>query len=261
MESKNNPMPLYNYHMHTARCGHARGTDREYVEEAIRRGFRTVGFSDHTPQPFPNGFYDVGIRMRCEELEGYVRSVLDLKAEYKKDINILLGLEVEYFPQLHEAWARMVEPYPFEFFLLAIHFFDNEYDSVSTAKPTNDPKMLTKYVDQAIEGMRLGKFLYLAHPDLLHYTDSKSDFYRAEMTRLCEEAKRLHLPLELNLLGLREKRWYPIGDFWEVAGKVGNDVILGSDAHSPDVLYHAAALDEAYGMIERYGLHRIEKLI
>ena len=38
-----------NYHTHTYRCGHAVGTERDYVEAALKAGIRTLGFSDHTP--------------------------------------------------------------------------------------------------------------------------------------------------------------------------------------------------------------------
>ena len=43
---------LYNYHTHTARCNHASGTDREYVEKAIEAGYKTLGISDHAPYLF-----------------------------------------------------------------------------------------------------------------------------------------------------------------------------------------------------------------
>ena len=42
-----------NYHTHTARCNHASGTEREYVEAAIKSGLKILGFADHTPYPFP----------------------------------------------------------------------------------------------------------------------------------------------------------------------------------------------------------------
>ena len=31
----------YNFHSHTTRCGHAQGTDEEYVIAAIKEGFTT----------------------------------------------------------------------------------------------------------------------------------------------------------------------------------------------------------------------------
>ena len=42
---------LTNYHTHTARCGHAEGTEEEYILTALRCGFKVLGFSDHTPGP------------------------------------------------------------------------------------------------------------------------------------------------------------------------------------------------------------------
>ena len=42
-----------NYHTHTARCKHAWGEDKEYVEQAIQAGMEVLGFSDHCPWIFP----------------------------------------------------------------------------------------------------------------------------------------------------------------------------------------------------------------
>ena len=39
---------LANYHTHTPRCGHAIGSERQYIERAIEEGFKVLGFSDHT---------------------------------------------------------------------------------------------------------------------------------------------------------------------------------------------------------------------
>ena len=72
---------LANYHTHTARCGHAVGTDRAYVETAIARGLRTLGFSDHVPMPFSDG-HESRFRVPLRLLDDYVKSVLSLKQEY-----------------------------------------------------------------------------------------------------------------------------------------------------------------------------------
>ena len=47
---------IANYHTHTWRCRHADGTEREYVERAIEGGLKILGFSDHSPYPFPDGY-------------------------------------------------------------------------------------------------------------------------------------------------------------------------------------------------------------
>ena len=92
---------LYNYHTHTARCKHADGTDREYVEAAIQAGIKELGFSDHAPYLFPNTDYYSSFRMKTDELFDYAESVRTLQKEYAKDIRILLGFELEYYPKFH----------------------------------------------------------------------------------------------------------------------------------------------------------------
>ena len=92
---------LFNYHTHTARCNHASGTDREYVEQAILNGMQTLGFSDHAPYVFPDGKYPSEHRMRTDELFEYTESVRSLAKEYEKDIRILCGFELEYYPDYH----------------------------------------------------------------------------------------------------------------------------------------------------------------
>ena len=74
-----------NFHTHTPRCKHAEGSEREYIEEAIKKGFKTLGFSDHTPQPFKDGFVS-SIRMDMDELDGYIETLLSLREEYRDRI-------------------------------------------------------------------------------------------------------------------------------------------------------------------------------
>ena len=104
---------IANYHTHTWRCLRASGTEREYVENAIRGGLRILGFSDHTPMPYPDGYVS-NVKMLPDQLEDYVDTVLKLKQEYRNDIEIRLGLEVEYYPALFEALLELVRPYPME---------------------------------------------------------------------------------------------------------------------------------------------------
>ena len=75
-----------NFHTHTTRCRHATGTEREYVEKAIEAGYQILGFSDHSPYLFEEGHVSP-YRMKLEELEGYIKTVENLKQEYKKDIS------------------------------------------------------------------------------------------------------------------------------------------------------------------------------
>ena len=89
---------LANFHTHTVRCRHAEGTEREYIEAAIKAGFTELGFSDHVPQPYPER-YTSPIRMAMSDLPDYTGTLSALKEEYKDRIEILIGYEVEYTKQ------------------------------------------------------------------------------------------------------------------------------------------------------------------
>ena len=114
---------------------------------------------------------------------------------------------------------------------------------------TNDNNVvIKKYVDDIIDGMRSGYFLYVAHPDhIINFHREKNEFVEAQMRRICEESIRLNMPLEINLAGARvevKKRiklndptatnlFYPYDWFWELVGKKGCKVVVGID-DNPD---------------------------
>ena len=249
---------IANYHTHTHRCRHARGSEREYIENAIKAGLQVLGFSDHSPQIFPGDYYS-RFRMYPEQLGDYVQTVLALREEYAGQIQIPLGLELEYYPALLPALLPILRDQPLDYLLLGQHFVGNEYDDRYTGRPTEEARLLEKYCDQTIDAMHTGLFSCLAHPDLVNYQGSTATYVQ-NVRRICREAKSCGIPLEINLLGLSEGKHYPNPRFWEVAAEEGCQVILGRDAHWPEAL-----LDETYPkiakeMAEKLGLKLLDRL-
>ena len=243
-----------NYHTHTWRCRHAMGKEKEYVEKAIQSGLKILGFSDHTPQVYP-GAYVCPVKMEPRELEDYVDCVLALKKEYADDIEIRLGLEAEYLYTLWEPLLRLLEPYPIEYLLLGQHYLGKGMGVPYCGKPTSDPEDLLAYCAQTREALETGRFLYFAHPDLLPFLGSPS-LYEREMTKLCIYCREKSIPLEVNLLGLREGRNYPSERFFKIAARVGSTVIYGSDAHAPDHVYSESLIRKADRFLEKCGIPR-----
>ena len=66
------------------------------------------------------------------------------------------------------------------------------------------------------------------------------------------------VPLEIKCLGIRDHRFYPQQKFWSLAGELGASVVIGCDAHSPDVAADLPSVAIAEAMIREYGLHRVE---
>ena len=244
-----------NYHTHTVRCNHAEGTEREYIEQALRRNIRILGFSDHSPQVYDG--YVSGFRMRPEQLEDYVATLRKLRSEYADRIEILIGLEAEYYPRYFSRLMALIRPYHLDYLILGQHFTGNESDGEPPCpKPTDDEKMLERYVRQTIEGMETGTFSCLAHPDLCNFTGDQR-IYRRWYEKLCVRAKELGIPLEMNMLGYATGRHYPTASFFRIAQEVGNEVILGCDAHNPGRVADPAEIERCLCFLRECGVRNI----
>lgn len=96
---------LTNYHTHTTRCGHAEGTEEEYILTALRCGFKVLGFSDHTPWAYATPGFVSRIRMLPSQLDDYVLTLRGLREKYADKLHIRIGLEAEYFPA-YLGWLK-----------------------------------------------------------------------------------------------------------------------------------------------------------
>lgn len=223
-----------NMHTHTARCKHAIGEDREYVEEAIRAGFEVLGFSDHAPFLFEDGYVSP-IRMEMQQLDGYVDAVRRLAKEYEKDITIYCGLEMEYFPKRFVPTLEQLESYSLDYLILGQHFFSDDRRENRVGWPRSEEKYMKQYVDDILEGLKSECFLYVAHPDVMNFTGDEAIFEK-HMLRLLEELKRRRMPIEINVNGYVDGVHYPSERLVKLGVKNGNAFCIGVDAHSPEAL-------------------------
>ena len=156
-----------NYHTHTWRCNHAEPDERAYVQAALDTGLKVLGFSDHSPYPFDDG-YCSGFRMRCDQTAEYIRTIAALRDEYRGDIDIHIGFEAEYYPRYFGRLLEMLEPTEYEYLILGQHFLGNELDSQPNFEETDDPARLHQYTDQCMEALNTGAFSCFAHPAVMH---------------------------------------------------------------------------------------------
>ena len=247
---------IANYHTHTWRCGHAEGTERQYVEQAIEAGIQILGFSDHTPYPFPEDYASF-FRMALNQADDYFQTVSDLKREYAGQIDIRIGVEAEYYPKYFDALLHLLRQYPCEYMLMGQHYIDNELDGTYSGRISTEESQLHQYVSQSLEGLSTGKFTYFAHPDLPDWQGDRG-IYAREMTRLCRGAKDLGIPLELNFAGMSDGRCYPSERFWQIAGQVGNLAVLGCDAHAPQELNKPDLEQNCRQIAQKYGLQVLD---
>lgn len=236
----------HNYHCHTSRCGHASGSDEEYVLAALSGGYKTLGFSDHIFLPYHE---QPGMRGSFALLPDYLSSIRALKERYQQQIAIHLGFEAEYFPDdYREYYAKLLNEGIVEYLLLGQHLFLKDHKEFVWYGTMSDKKEAArKYTDDLISGMRSGLFLYVAHPDLFASWTSAWDEVSEECAReIIGVAKDLKIPLEINMGPSRRERrdyrqgnlpcFYPSDRFWDLVAEAGVPAVYGVDAHAPKEL-------------------------
>ena len=248
----------YTYHMHTPRCSHATGTPREYIENAISSGMTHIGFSDHCPLMFEDG-YQTSWKVPVEEGRDYCLEIAELRREYGEKIDIKIGFEMEYYADKFEDTFKKVLDYGAEYLILGQHFCMSEHEHPSyihSCFETDSVERLKTYADVICEAMSRGVYTYVAHPDIFNFTGDEETYVK-EMQRICEASVKYDTPLELNLLGIREGRHYPKAIFWKLAGEIGCPVVFGTDSHKAEHASDPNSAKKAYELVEKYGLNYI----
>lgn len=249
---------IANYHTHTPRCNHATGTEEEFVQAAIERGLKTLGFADHSPYcGFPDDYYST-FRMKPEEVTNYVSVLRDLKERYRQQIDIRIGVEMEYYPAYFADTVSMLRDNGVEYLILGQHFPGNEIGEQPASTPTEDEDRLSRYCHQVMEGMNTGLFTYLAHPDMFRFVGDPA-IYQKHIRPLCREAIACGMPVEINMLGLYENRHYPNTAFLQIAAEEDCQAILGCDAHKPAALLDVETEQRALALAKQVGIQIVEK--
>ena len=252
-------MKITNYHSHTYRCKHAQGDALDYVRTAFQEGASVYGISDHSP--IPDGRY-ADVRMSIDELDSYEAAVRSAQAEFP-EIEVLLGMECEYFPEFHAFYEdELLGRRDYDYLIGAGHYTPIEGSWRNSFTNMDHPKMLNAYSRHLIEIMETGLYAFIAHPDLF---GCSNEFWNEDLTSCSRDilsaAEETRIPLEINGNGMRKepvqtskgpRPQYPWPPFWELASEYDIRVVCNSDAHRPqDAL---ASLEETLQLAKQFDL-------
>lgn len=231
----------FDLHTHHYRCGHAEGDIRDYIEAAIAAGLVAIGISDHSPyfasseeqaQPL--------IAMGKSEFPLYVAEILRLKEEYKSKIDVLLGVESDFYPEVADAYRVEYAKYPFDYIIGSVHQVNGVsiFNRKRWNKLTGPQKIMAKetYYELIQQSARSGMFQILGHIDAMKgfyplFSEIKTNA-ADEALRVIGECK---LAIEINTSGKTKDcgGWYPSDEILERALYHRVEVTFGSDAHKP----------------------------
>jgi len=220
-------------HNHTKLCNHATGEMNEYVQEAIKKDIKYFGFSDHAPMEF-----DKKYRMSFNDMTKYEDDVKALKKEYKNDIEILLGYEVDFLPGFMDKKVLKADV---DYLIGSVHFlngwgFDNP-EFIGEYKNKDIDKIWEEYFEAIKSLAKSGLFDIVGHIDLIkvfNYLPKK------EIKLIAKDAikaiKEANMTVELNMAGYKKPigELYPGRDILELIKEYDIPITFGSDAHKPD---------------------------
>ncbi|MGD7044247.1 histidinol-phosphatase HisJ [Jeotgalibacillus proteolyticus] len=256
-------MKLRDGHVHSPYCPHGtKDSFKTYIEHALDLGYTEISFTEHAPLPpsFQDPTPDQDSGMRLEDLDRYLLDLSSLKMEYKKDLMIHAGLEIDYIEGFEEETAKFIAEYgpALDDSILSVHFLlkDGKYDCMDfsdsvfsdmVARYGSVDEVHTVYYQTVLASVKadLGPFKpkRIGHMTLSRkFQHLFKPFYpQTEMINtILQEIKQRGYELDYNGAGIYKpycREPYPSDDIAKEARSLGIPLVYGSDAHqSKDLL-------------------------
>jgi histidinol-phosphatase (PHP family) len=223
------------YHNHT-QWSDGNTTVMDMIDAARRAGIREFGISDHflldgigeqsTPSVTPGN------------LGRYVETVLQAR-ESSKDMDIRIGLEVDFSPDTFEETVKQLGPYAFDFLIGSVHSVegfqvDRDFRSWEKLQPEQRDRVWHRYWLRIREVAATGFFNIIGHFDLpkkfgcYPYYD-----YTSEALEVLDTMALTGTALEINTSGWDKPigEAYPSLRYLQEARRRGIPLVISSDAH------------------------------
>ncbi|KON86732.1 histidinol phosphatase [Sporosarcina globispora] len=244
-------------HIHTPYCPHGtKDALEDYVEKAIKLGFKEISFTEHAP--LPEGFEDPApacdSAMRREDLEEYLDDISRIQTVYQGKIKINAGLEVDYIEGFEHETRKFLDFYGryLDDSILSVHFLKkgSQYECLDYS-PDVYAKMIEEYGSLEAVYMNYFRTLLLSiKADLGHFKPKRIGHitlvkkfqkkypadreFRNEIIQILDAVKIQGYELDYNGAGFSKplcKEAYPPDWAAEAAAQKGISLIYGSDSH------------------------------
>lgn len=266
-------------HTHTKFCYH--GDDAElsaYVDRAVALGFERYSVTEHPPLPegwVPDARLMAELAMPREELPAYFDYVLEMKKRYAGQIELTIGLEMDYLHGSTSFSDELIQPCldVLEDVVVSVHYLPGEggmrcvdftaddfrrnllaaYGSMTSVVET-----YFDHVEQAVAwAATLPVRKRIGHPLLIakfqrELPPVETVQIRRRLERLADLLAESGVGLDVNTAGLRVAtcgQAYAPEWFVRRCIERGVEVVYGSDAHRPEHVgvgydWFAAAITE-----------------
>ena len=270
-------MPGYNLHQHSL-FSDGKAEPAAYARKAAELGFSAIGFTEHSPLPFPTPF-----SLKTENVNEYIRVTKELKKDYSGRLEIYRGLEMDFVPGMSEDfsfWRKLAQA---DYLIGSVHlvkpddsdqlwFTDgpdrNVYDKgIEDLFGGDVKKAVTRFFTQTMEMIETQDFEVIGHFDKIKMHNQNRFFredekwYQDLIDKVIGLIKQKGIIAEVNTRGLYKKRsdsLFPDGITLKKVKENRIPVMISSDAHQPDELN--ALFDVAERKLKEYGFETVMKL-
>lgn len=234
-------MRFSNLHTHSTFSDGA-NTPEEIVLSAIDKNFVSIGFSDHSHTPCDESYC-----MLTPAYPAYFETVRVLKQKYAGQIDVLLGMELDYYSEIpHE---------PLDYLIASVHYIcadgychpidhslRQQEDCIAMLCGGDRLEMAKRYYDLVVKNVERVK------PDLVGHFDVITKFglfdgdlpeYRRIATEALDEVLTICPRIEMNTGAIsRRKRDlpYPADFLLRRILEKGGEIILSADSHARETI-------------------------
>ncbi|MCL6459495.1 MAG: histidinol-phosphatase HisJ [Gorillibacterium sp.] len=270
----------WNGHTHTSFCRHGSSAAiEEYIREAIRLGFKRYTLSEHPPLPVnlvPDPELMRELAMEQHELPDYLTAAKRIKERYEDQIDVLVGLELDYLEGNESFSEEMVDRTgkELEDLLVSVHYLPGrggmrciDYTPLDFRENLlsyygSMDIIVEEYFDRVEQAViwagRLPGRKRLGHLNLIqkfHTVLPEADWEQADqrIRALIPLLKKSGVGIDVNTAGLRVptcgKPYVPEW-FIQLCLEQKIECVFGSDAHRPADVgsgwdWYAAAMERA----------------
>lgn len=265
-----------NYHSHCLFCD-GRSSMEDFVKFAIAKGVRKYGFSSHAPLPFLTQW-----TMLEDDFTDYETEFYRLKQKHENEIQLYLGLEVDYIDNCSSVYNDFFRDKTFDYLIGSIHYLDElsencywtidgnfaEFDKGLNVLYGGDIKLaVERFYEVSSLMIQKGGFDIVGHFDKIalhavHYNDFKpsSHWYQNLIGDALQLIKDKGMILEINTKSMTEKGiTYPAQQFYPLINELQIPIVVNSDCHYPTNVIEGFSI--TYKALKDAGHKKMHQLI
>ena len=247
---------MSNFHSHCTFCD-GRSIPADFVRFAIANHFRAYGFSSHSPLPFET-FWN----MPKDDMQEYLQEIGRLKEKHKDELEIYVGLEIDYLDPTYNASIPYFQSLPLDYRIGSIHFLplalplaekymmciDGSYEefaqSVDQHYQGNIRLLVGHYFRSLREMIEAGGIDIVGHIDKIFMNgqrykgfDMTANWYLDPLMDCLELVKEKGYILEINTKNwVKRHETYPHVQHLKAIRELDIPIMVNSDCHYPTLV-------------------------